>query len=272
MYKQITVVTLSLQIAVVLMFSSAAHAQDQATDLNQMYGDVTLGAEGPSAWHGFLGAGVIAAQQSTGDSRSFPVPLVSISYKDIAYWQMARGGVWLLKSSDRSARAGIALKVRRGYDPADFEGLTGMEERDGSLEGGLNAVWATRPITISAAYYTDVSGKSDGDSATLSLAHPLRVSERWRITPSVGAEWLDADVVDYYYGVRPNETTAVRSAYEGKGSVNVRVGVTVRYGLSRDWSLFGGVGYTRLGSGITDSSIVVHDSVTALHFGGGWSF
>jgi outer membrane protein len=272
MYTKITVVAHLLWTVVALMLSFAAHAQDQATDLDQMYSDVPLGAEGPSAWHGFLGAGVLATQQAAGDSRSLLVPLLSVSYQDIAYWQIARGGVWLLKSDDRTVRAGVAIRVRRGYDPADFEGLAGMEERDRSLEGGVNAVWATRPITISAAYYTDVSGKSDGDSATLSFAHPFRVSERWRITPSVGAEWLDADVVDYYYGVKLNEATASRPAYAGKASANVRVGLSVKYALTRNWSLFGGVGYTRLGSGIADSPIVIHDTVTALQLGGGWRF
>lgn len=272
MYTKLTTVVRCLLAAVVLITGLTAYAQDYATELNQMYGDIEANAKQPSAWHGFLGAGVLGTQQASGDSKGFIVPLISISYKDIAYWQVARGGVWLLQSDDRSARVGVVLKIRRGYDPADFEGLTGMDERKSSREAGINAVWTTQPITISAAYYTDVSGESDGDSATLSFAHPFRVSERWRITPSVSAEWLDVDVVGYYYGVKPNEVTATRPGYNGNTSINLRVGVTVNYGLTRAWSLFGGVGYTRLGSGITDSPIVINDHVSSVHLGGGWIF
>lgn len=239
-----------------------------------MYGDavVSTGTDRSSDWRGFLGAGVLGAQQTTGDSRGFLMPVIAVSYKDVAYWQAARGGVWLLRSDDRSARAGIAVKVRRGYDPADFDGLAGMERRDGSLEAGVAGTWVTRAITVSAAYYTDISGTSDGDSASLTLAHPFRLDERWRVTPSLSAEWLDTDVINYYYGVRLNEATATRPVYAGRSAVNLRAGVAMHYTLTRAWSLFAGLGYTQLGAGITDSPIAIHEGVTALHVGGGWRF
>jgi outer membrane protein len=272
MVRKINVVGRCLYAVVLVIGSFSAYAQDVASELNQMYDDVEVDAKQPSAWHGFLGAGVLATQQTSGDRKNFIVPLIAIAYKDIAYWQVARGGVWLLQSDDRRVRAGLVVKVRRGFDPADFDGLAGMEERKSSREAGINGVWATRAITVSAAYYTDISATSQGDSATLSFAHPFRVSERWRITPSVGAEWLDAAVVGYYYGVRPSEATVLRPTYAGKSNVNVRVGASVLYSLSRDWWWFGGIGYTRLGSGITDSPIVIHDHVSSVHLGAGWHF
>lgn len=264
----------SAHIALWLTFSIAAQAQDAATEFNQMYGDAVVAtpASRSSDWRGFLGAGVLSTQQTTGDSRAFLVPVIAVSYKDIVYWQAARAGVWLLRSDDRRTRAGIAMKVRRGYDPENIDGLVGMERRDNSLEAGITGTWATRPVIVSAAYYTDVSGTSDGDSTSLTLAHPFRLGERWRVTPSVSAEWLDSDVISYYYGVKPNEATATRPAYTGRSAVNLRTGIAVHYALTRAWSLFAGLGYTHLGAGITDSPIVIHDGVTALHIGGGWRF
>ena len=120
--------------------------------------------------------------------------------------------------------------------------------------------------------FTDISNKSDGNSAQLNLAHPLRLAPRWHLIPSIGAEWLSDKVVDYYFGVKPGEATLARPAYVGTASVNLRAGVMLHYRLSREWSLFGGASYTRLGSGISDSPIVTHDAITALHFGGGWHF
>ena len=270
MYQQITRTIFALTIAATQFLSAAAYAQDLATELNQTYNDGVVVPEQTSAWRGFLGFGVVAGQQALGDKRSTVVPLISVSYKDTAYWQIARGGVWLWKHDN--TRVGVALKVRRAYDPTDFEGLTGMEERDASLEGGVNAVWTAKPLVVSAAYYTDLSGKSHGDSATLNLAHPLRLSERWRITPSVSVEWLDANVVDYYYGVKPSEAIATRPAYAGKATVNLRTGVAAHYALTRTWSLFGGLNYTRLGDGIGNSPLVTHDDLFTLHLGAGWRF
>lgn len=261
-------------IATWLMLNCSVHAQDEATELNQINGDVLVEArtDRPSAWHGFLGAAAVATEQSVGDKRGFFAPLIAVTYSDTFYWQIARGGMWLFKSKDRSTRAGLVVKPRRGFKPDDYAGLAGMEARATSVEVGVNGVWVGWPMTISAAYYTDVSNKSAGDSANLGLSHPIRVANRWRITPSIGAEWLSTDLVNYYYGVKFSEITAIRPAYQGQDSINLRVGMTLHYGLTRDWSLFGGVGYTQLGSGISASSFVINDHVATLHFGGGWIF
>lgn len=252
----------------------SVHAQDEATELNQIYGDILTEerTDQPSAWHGFLGAAAVATEQALGDKRGFFAPLVAVTYADIFYWQIARGGVWIFKSKDRRIRSGLVVKPRRGFKPDDYAGLAGMEVRTTSVEVGVNGVWVSRPVTVSAAYYTDVSNKSDGDSANLGLSHPIRVGNRWRITPSIGAEWLSTDLINYYYGVKFNEITAIRPAYQGQDSINLRLSMALHYGLTRDWVLFGGVNYTQLGSGITTSPLVINDHVTTLHFGSGWIF
>lgn len=250
-----------------------AHAQDALSELNEAHRSETPPEpDRPSAWRGFLGAGLLSGQTVFGESRTVPVPLVSVSYRDTVYWQIARGGVWLFKSDDRSVRLGLAVKLRRGYDPDDVDHLAGMQERDRSVEAGVTARWATRPLVLSAAYYTDVSGTTKGDSASLAFSVPFRLGERWRLSPSISAEWLSAKVVDYYYGVQPSEATATRPAYKGKNSVNLRAGVGARYLLARSWLLFVGASYTHLGVGIADSPIVERSGVAAVHGGVGWRF
>lgn len=259
-------------IAAWLTLSCSVHAQDIATELNQIYDDAPT--EMPAdrlPTHGFLGAAMVTTEQALGDKRGFIAPLVAVTYGDTFYWQIARGGVWLFKSNDRSTRAGLVVKPRRGYEPDDHDGLLGMDERDTSIEVGVNGVW-TRPVIVNAAYYTDISNKSDGNSFNLGLSRPIRVGHQWSITPNLGAEWLSANVVDYYYGVKPSEVATMRPAYQGKSSINLRMGVTVHYGLTHHWLLFSGVGYTQLGSGITASPLVIHDRITTLHLGGGRRF
>ena len=268
------VVAQCVPVVVGTMCSTLSPAQDAATELNLAHDDVGSADEIKERrdWRGFLGVGVTRIEGVVGDDRPFPVPVVSVSYKDTVYWNMAQGGVWLFKSDDRTARAGLVVKLRRGYDPEDADRLTGMESRDNSVEAGINGVWPIWPVIVSAAYFTDVSGKSDGNSAILGVSRPFRLGDRWSIAPSVGTQWLSAEVVDYYYGVRPSEVTATRPAYEGKSAFNLRLGVMAHYRLAHDWSLFGGVGYTWLGSGVADSPIVGRHSADAVHFGGGWRF
>lgn len=267
--------SLSLLGLLLAAFASAtANAQNDAGELEQWHRDLDVSRDAPRAggWDGFVGAGVIAVQGAYGDDRTTVLPLASVSYKDTLYWRSAGGGAWLLTSDDRRARGGIAVRFRRGYDPDDDAGLDGMAARDTSLEVGVNASIATRAASIGAAYYSDISGTTDGESAMVSISHPIRMGARVRLVPSVGAEWFDANVVSYYYGVRADEATATRPAYEGRATVNVRAGLSAGYALTRNWSLLGGVSYTHLGAGITDSPIVINDRVAALYLGAGWRF
>lgn len=255
------------------LWSHPANAEDAYTELVAAYAGTALPSEAHAGnWHGLVGGAVIALQQPVADWRGFVLPLVAVTYRNTVYWHFGQAGVYVLNSDDRRARLGLAVKARRGYDPADYAALAGMGKRDTSIEAGVHGIWLTHGALISYGYFTDVSGTSHGDSAQLSLAHPFRVAPHWRVIPSIGAEWLSDKVVDYYYGVRPSEATVNRPAYTGTACVNLRLGVMLHHRVSRDWSLFGGVGVTRLGSGINDSPIVIHERITALHVGAAWHF
>lgn len=254
--------------------SLPVRAQDALSELDFAFAETgkTTDPAGSSGWRGFLGAGLIALDRPVADRKAFLLPLVSVSYADTFYWNVGQIGAWLLKSDDRSARFGIALKARGGYDPDDYDGLMGMNKRDTSAELGLTGKWRTRPMTVSFGYYTDVTDKTNGNSAQLGFSFPIRLSDSWTLVPSVGADWLSAEVVNYYYGVRPAEAAPGRPAYSGESSVNLRGAVLVHYRLARAWSLFGSVSVTHLGSGVSDSPIIIHDDVAAIFIGAGWHF
>jgi len=254
--------------------SLSVRAQDVFTEL--AFASAESGTRTESVqedhWRGFLGAGTIALDHPVADRQAFVLPLVSVSYRDTVYWSLGQAGVWLLKSDDRSARLGLAVKARGGYDPEDYDGLVGMEKRHTSVEAGLNGKWWTRLVGLSFGYFTDVTDKSNGNSAQLGLSHSFRLSSKWSLTPSVGAEWLSDEVVNYYYGVRASEAIPGRPAYTGQSTVNLRGAMMVHYKMARAWSLFGGASITHLGTGMTDSPIIIQDNVAAVFVGAGWHF
>ena len=255
------------------LYNNIALAQDEFSELNTAYADAPLPSVAREGnWHGLVGGAVIALQQPVADRRGYLLPLVAVTYRDTFFWHFGQLGAYVLNSDDRRARLAIALKARRGYDPADYAALAGMVKRDTSLEAGISGVWRTHAVVTRYSYFSDISGTSHGDSAQLNFSHPFRLAPRWFLAPSLGAEWLSDKLVDYYYGVKPAEATATRPAYTGTASTNLRAGVMVMHLLPEHWLLFGGVGVTRLGSGISDSPIVIHDSIGALHFGGAWYF
>jgi outer membrane protein len=260
---------------IAMLMSPLAYAEDEYNELDLTYPSIATQGEAPTKnWRGMLGAGVLVMQPPIEDTRTYALPLLAVTYRDTVYFHFGQAGVYVFKSEDRLARLALALKARRGYDPSDYPGLTGMQKRDTSIEAGLSGVWLTTSplLIISYGYFSDVSDTTNGDSAQFGLAHPVRLTQDWQLIPSVGAQWLSSKVVNYYYGVMPSEATPSRPAYSGTASSNVRVGLMLHYRASRDWSLFGGVSYTRLGSGVSDSPIVIHDAVSALLVGGAWRF
>jgi outer membrane protein len=76
--------------------------------------------------------------------------------------------------------------------------------------------------------------------------------------------YLDANHVDYYYGVAANEATTLRTAYEGKSAVNTSLGLTLAMPI-----FFGGftslsLNYNWVDSSISDSPLVDSDTSFSL--------
>lgn len=257
---------------VLALTSRVCLAQDEYTELNAAYTATPLPQTQTGAWHGLLGATAITLQQPVADTRTYILPLIAVTYRRTFYWHFGQAGVFVLRSAHHHARLAIAIKARRGYDPSISPSLTGMDKRATSLEAGVHGTWFTHATLISYGVFNDISGHSHGSSAQLSLARPISLAPRWHLVPSIAAEWLSTKVVDYYFGVKSSEATPSRPAYTGAPSTNLRAGLMLNYRLSHDWSLYGGIGYTKLGTGISNSPIVIHKSVAALHIGAGWHF
>lgn len=250
---------------------------DTLSDLTDAYtadGAPVQTEQATSGFHGLLGAGLLSYQKNISDSsrKAGLLPLVTMTYQDWAHWSIGGGGVWLLQADDHSAKFGVGIKAHRGYKPTDDPAYAGMGERRSSIDGGVNFVWKTDIVNTAANYYTDLGNGSKGSSASLRFSHVFPVSQRFSLIPGVSAEWMDAKVVDYYYGVLAPEATINRPAYAGRSTVNYSVGLNAGYRLDRSWSLLGGLNYKRLGSGIVDSPLVLNNHSTFVYLGAAWLF
>ncbi|MCL5281869.1 MAG: MipA/OmpV family protein, partial [Planctomycetes bacterium] len=79
--------------------------------------------------------------------------------------------------------------------------------------------------------------------------------------------WKSEKLVDYYYGVRPNEARPERPAYEGKQAFDPFLRLVIRHGLTKHWSLFTDAQYEWLAREIADSPIVSKDHQLSLTVG-----
>ena len=274
---KITIMNKFLAILLLSIALASPVFADSTDDATEVYTDAVRPAstqEKPSDFHGLLGVALFNGQKIIGDEgrRTSLFPLILLRYKDIAYWSIGGGGVWLLQSDDHALRFGAGIKFAGGWESGDDPELAGMQKRKSSVEGYLNGVWRTQLVTVGLHLYHDIGDASRSNMASLRLSRPIRVGDNARITQSIGATWQDNDRVDYYYGVRPDEALPSRPAYVGRETINLNAGVTGGYRLTRSWSLLGGVFRTRYGNSIVDSPIVERRYATTVFFGTGWRF
>jgi outer membrane protein len=205
-----------------------------------------------------LGVGVISAPRPYVDSRNetLVIPLVGLDYKRL-YVQGIRLGYHLV-DQDRLKFDVRARYVFDGLDPADSPFLDGMAERQGTVEAGLGVDWRFADSwSLGATAFTDVLGRSDGQELGLDLARTWTFGRyRWGLTPAVGVIWQSSDLVDYYYGVPPEEATPVRPAYAGASAIDFRASLLFFYRISDRINAIALVQARRLDDEIVESPIV----------------
>ncbi|MEO8056020.1 MAG: MipA/OmpV family protein [Acidobacteriota bacterium] len=244
-------------LVILLLASASARAEDPKPEAPATTG-TSFSPQGPGAGDGkprfSAGIAVIdsARPYAGADNRIMVVPVLGVEWGDFylrgvfAGWKAVRAGGF---SADVQARVRFT-----GLDPDDSPALAGMEERKGSLDLGLDLTWRSRWFGVKLLTGTDILGRGDGTEVATEIfatipAGPVRVS------PFVGASWLSANFVDYYYGVRPSEATAARPEYEGKATWNGNAGIGISANVGRVF-IQGIFRYQSLGAGITESPIV----------------
>jgi len=201
------------------------------------------------------------------------LPLVHASYKDTVYFAVKRGGVWLYKNPERAFRAGLVLEPRGGRDASDGQRLIGTADRSTSWEAGLLGEWQFNGMgTVEVEWLTDVSGNSEGDAISVSVAMPFYKTAKSALQGAVKAEWLSENITDYLYGVTASEALATRPQYSPGGTINYSVALHGQYELDHHWRLYTGVRLVYLGDEAADSPIVVDRLQKIAYLGMGWGF
>jgi len=136
------------------------------------------------------------------------------------------------------------------------DSMAGMAQRSSGSDLGVAARWRLGDGVVYGEAMQNVSEESDGTELRLGYRY-----ERWwtgplRWRPYATLAWRDAKLNNYYYGVRPEEATAERPAYEPGAGLNLELGVLAAYRVSAGWQVLAGAGVTRRSSGVSGSPVV----------------
>ena len=218
-----------------LLLSSAVFAQQPQN------------AQQPQGW--MWGFGVAASQDvyTDFDNRIVPIPIIGYTGEKLRVYGPFVG--YQLFQQDGFTLDAQLVPVFAGYEEDDSAVFTGMEDRDFSYAAGIGLNYNTGGWVYSLSTNADILGKFDGYQASARIGKQFRI-DQYMIEPSIGVNYQDSNYVDYYYGVRPEEATAFRSAYNGDGALNteIRIAVSTR-------QFFKGMTRLELGATFFDDSI-----------------
>ncbi len=148
-----------------------------------------------------------------------------------------------------------------------FEELdTSLPERDFAVNSGVEMLYLSRWGDLQAQLLTDVSGTHHGQTAWLSYSYPW-ITRSSEFSLTLGLEWKSSDLVNYYYGVRPEERIDGRMAYSPGSGINRVIRFSASHALSERWRLVGVLEREQLSSAIRRSPIIERGSVNTAFVG-----
>ena len=154
-------------------------------------------------------------------------------------------------------------------DPTEVPELSGIYERQSTIEAGATASFRTSIGEVQLTHVTDVLGRHSGVESDLTYRLPFR-GERFTLTPWISVIWQDASLTNYYYGVTDAESNDQRPAYSPTAARNLVYGVNASYSLGKRGLLFANIGVENLDATIADSPIVESDTNVRGFIGASW--
>lgn len=147
----------------------------------------------------------------------------------------------------------------------------GMQARKQALEIGLSHDIVSEFGGWHFKGLMDASNTHEGYELSAGYSYPLQ-SGRWLLEPQLGVQWQSADLVDYYHGVRMNEATATRPAYQASSSLNQVLELQALYAWRADLHFVAHWQYRELGESIRSSPIIEQNHSQQLIVGMLYSF
>jgi outer membrane protein len=184
-----------------------------------------------------------------------PFPLLNVTYDNF----FIKGStVGYNAYEDESLTFSFVLQPQfGGYTSDSSDDLKGMSDTSYLINTGVQAQYRLMPFILTVAGLHDVTGRTNGNTASARLAVVIPLDDRrFALIPTLSATWQDKNITDYYYGVSNSETTSTRPEYEPDSALNFSYGLIMKYKLTENWVTTLGYILTQLDDQVSDSPIV----------------
>lgn len=188
-------------------------------------------------------------------------PDLSITYS--TWFFAGREGIGVNLVNDGTFRVGVALGAGGGRDEGDNRALRGLGDIDTTLEGKLLLGWSSGKFDVSLDLARDLlrDGGHGGTTANLSARYGFLVGQRLSVFAGPSVTWASESWTQSFFGITPSQAarSGQRAYRAGSGVSEFGVSALAVYGLSRNWSVTGLAGYSRLTGDAEDSPLVDRD-------------
>jgi outer membrane protein len=202
-----------------------------------------------------IGAGPYVQSQPYQDADPLVLPTPVIFFDNrLLYIRWTRVGLYVYGQQNW----GISLTAQPrpwGYQAEDSARLTGMAERLPGWEAGIALGGKNRLGFAELTYFHDVQNHSNGSLTRLEIGKTF-TSGRWFHMPSLYVIRYSDALLNYYYGVRPQESTIQRPTYDAKAGINFALQHFVMVEMTKQWFWSANIRIDYLASEITHSPIV----------------
>ena len=158
-----------------------------------------------------------------------------------------------------------------GYEAEDSPYLKGMDDRDGTLDIGVEYSYDTGFGKIGIEVVADTLGKHEGYQADISFSYPINF-DNGQLSPYIGAEYRSDDLVNYYYGVKSTEVTQIRQFYQADSAVNLVMGIRSTWFSGPHHRFVAMLQFKAFDDSIKDSPIIDADDAYNMIFGYAYVF
>ena len=158
-----------------------------------------------------------------------------------------------------------------GYEAEDSPYLKGMDDRDGTLDIGVEYSYDTGFGKIGIEVVADTLGKHEGYQADISFSYPINF-DNGQLSPYIGAEYRSDDLVNYYYGVKNTEVTQIRQFYQADSAVNLVMGIRSTWFSGPHHRFVAMLQFKAFDDSIKDSPIIDADDAYNMIFGYAYVF
>lgn len=149
--------------------------------------------------------------------------------------------------------------------------LSGMNNRGPGIDMGMSYQSREPWGTLFGEVLHDASSVSNGTEVRAGYRYDWTI-DRLQLQPQFALAARDANLNNYYYGVRPAEATATRPAYMPGSGVNTEFGLSAVYRLSERWRLLSSVSAKRWSQGVRASPVVQDRTQLAGQLGLAYDF